>query len=216
MEYRGELYEVLKCENEYMIHPSVFGILPLWKDSSPFDFSMKVTLDNYKITLDQMWVDADCMMPVINGVAPKVQFEEKQSQGVTYEDLDVQILYTGSILVANTLVNDYDMEVPEGEKYPCFCYKVVYEYVFENGILITTIDHSRAMLRIRKNLDLGYRYLNKKRDRRCIEQFIKTSLVGDYKLKKNKKKKELYLAQMRSLYKERPDVKVEMKLNKLK
>lgn len=201
IEYRGEQFEVLECEHQYILHPQVFGILPVWKESSHFDFSMNFKLDEYKLTMNQMWVEADCAMPVINGIAPQYKTKNEQ-EGVIYDSLNIPIQYTGAILMAHTKVNVYGIVPEEQETLPCFCYKVVYEYIFENGILITTIDHSRAMVRIRKNLDLGYRDWNKKRDRRCIQQFIKTSLVGDYKLPRSKKKKEAYMSLMRAMYKE--------------
>lgn len=191
-----------------MFHPQVFGIHPIWKESSPFDFRMEIVLDNYKISLHRMWVKADCAMPVINGISPQY-FAEGLKEGVIYDKLDIPILYTGAILLAHTKLNDYGIRPEAEEGLPCFCYKSVYEYIFENGILITTIDHSRSMLRIRKNIDFGYRDWNKKRDQRCIERFMKTSFVGDYK-KVSKKKTDEYLCEMRKLYKDSPCIMVEM------
>lgn len=212
IEIKGEQFEVLSCENQFILHPLVFGILPVWKDSSPFDFELQISLDNYKIALHEMWVEADCALPIINGILPKY-VSRHERDGALYDKLNIPIQYTGAILMAHTLVNDYGIQRSEGQNYPCFCYKVVYEYIFENGILITTIDHSRAMIRIRKNLDLGYRDIKKKRDLKCIQQFIKTSLVGDYKQLKRRKKLENYLSNMRELYKEHPCISLEINID---
>ncbi len=209
---KGEQFEVLNCENQFIFHPVVLGISPVWKMNSPYDFDLRMELDNYKISLRQMWVHSDCVMPIVNEVVPKYGALEKK-EGVLYNNLDIPIQYTGAILMAHTLVNDYGVHIIEGQKYPCYCYKVVYEYVFENGILITTIDHSRAMLRIRKNIDLGYRNLNKKRDMRCIQQFVKSSFIGNYKVTKSKKKLEDYLANMRELYKDNPCIEVKINID---
>lgn len=211
IEIKGEQFDVLSCENQFIFHPLVFSILPVWKDSSPFDFTLDFKVDNYKIELCSMWLEVDCTLPVINGVVPKPTVMNNH-EGVIYEKLAIPVQYTGAVLMANTIVNDYDITPDDRGIYPCFCYKVVYEYIFENGILITTIDHSRAMLRIRKNLDLGYRDWNKKRDKRCINQFIKTSFVGNYKKKRNKKREE-YLANMCKLYKENPGISLEINID---
>ena len=37
------------------------------------------------------------------------------------------------------------------------------------------------MKRVRMNLNCGYRTLDKKKDVRCIQKFIRESFVGDYK-----------------------------------
>lgn len=214
IEMKGEQFEVLNCENQFILHPLVFGILPVWKESSPFDFNLQISLENYKMALHQMWVEADCALPMINGILPKYTSSHGRD-GALYDKLNIPLQYSGAILMANSFVNDYGIQLEQGQKYPCYCYKVVYEYIFENGILITTIDHSRAMIRIRKNLDLGYRDLTKKRDFKCIEQFIKTSLVGDYKPSKSKKKQENYFSKMRDLYKEHPCIRVELNMDSL-
>lgn len=214
IEIKGEQFEVLNCENQFIVHPLVFGILPVWKESSPFDFNLHISLENYKIALCQMWVEADCALPKINGILPKY-ISNHGKDGALYDKLNIPLQYSGAILMANSLVNDYGIQPEQGKSHPCFSYKVVYEYIFENGILITTIDHSRAMIRIRKNLDLGYRNLTKMRDFKCIEQFVKTSMVGDYKPLKSKKKQERYFTKMRELYKEDPCIRVEINMDSL-
>ena len=211
VEYRGEDFIVLNCEKQHMIHPVVFGILPVWKDTSPFEFELKLKLDNYKLSLQNLWVHVDCALPVINQVSPNPAVRHNIN-GYEYQELQVPALYSGAVMVANTLVDSYGSEVEENEPYPCFCYKQIYELVFDHGILITTIDHSRDMRRIRKNIDLGYRDWNKKRDRRCIEHFIQNSLIGDYKPVKSIKKQERYLASMRAEYRENPVAQVEIKV----
>jgi len=209
LEYKGEEYVVLNCEKQHIIHPVVFGILPVWRDSSPFEYRMKLQLESYKLSLKDFWVYVDCALPVINGAAPRIGTCGETS-GYEYQHMNVPILYSGAVLAARTLVNDYGIEREEGECAPCFCYKEVYELIFDHGILITTIDHSRDMKRVRKNIDLGYRDWNKKRDQRCIRHFIKNSMVGDYKITKSKKKEEKYLAQMRADYRVNDALQVEI------
>jgi len=115
-----------------------------------------------------------------------------------YYDINQPLHYTGSITIADDFVKDYSMN--DTGQAPCFCYKCILELIFEDGILITTIDHSRDMLRIRKNIELGLRSLSKKRDFRCIEHFIKSTFIGNYKPFSSPKKSKKYLNKMKKQY----------------
>ncbi len=87
--------------------------------------------------------------------------------------------YSGSIVIGRGLVTtDYQIH---GEKIPCYSYKEVLELIFSQGIIVTAINHSKAMKRVRMNLDGGYRTLSKKKDVRCIERFLRDSFVGLYR-----------------------------------
>ena len=81
--------------------------------------------------------------------------------------------------------------------------------------MITTIDHSKAMLRVRKNIDKGYRDLGKFRDRKCIDQFIRTSLLGTYRKTHSLRKKMKCLDRMKDLYLNYPSIRVEGIANRL-
>lgn len=197
---KEEEYTVLVCENEYIFHPSVFGICPVWSDSSPYEYDMEIILENYKVSLNYLWVSSDCAYPLIHQVFPK-PCTKNEMEGVEYNNLDLPITYSGTILLTKEVVNDYGFE-----EVPCYGYKKVLECVFENGILITTVDHSKAMLRIRKNLDLGYRNLDIRRDERCINHFLKTSLIGKYRLFRNTKRRQKYLNDMKLSYQNNPSI----------
>lgn len=90
--------------------------------------------------------------------------------------------YTGSIVIGTQFINNYS----KNNEMPCYGYKIVKELVFSEGNLTTTIDHSKAMLRIRRNLELGLKSLDKKRDVKCIEHFINSSFAGDYDMPKKR------------------------------
>ncbi len=94
-------------------------------------------------------------------------------------ELMIPNAYSGSIVIGRGLIdNDYLLQV---NGIPCYGYEEVIELIFSQGILVTTINHSRAMKRVRMNLDCGYRTLDKKKDVRCIQKFLRDSFVGDYK-----------------------------------
>ena len=201
---KEEVFDVLMHENQYLFHPVLLNHGSLEKSKLLEPKELNIELVSYKLILKHMRVESDEELPTIQGVVPDRELE--LSNIGTYHDLDLDMKYTGAILMANTLVNTYGDEPDQAGNYPCYCYKVVYEYVFEQGILVTTIDHSRAMLRIRKNLDLGYRSLDKKRDYRCIRRFIKASLIGRYK---STKKYEKYNHNFQAICEQYKDIVVE-------
>lgn len=94
-------------------------------------------------------------------------------------DLMIPNTYSGSIVIGRGLVTtEYHMH---GKKIPCYCYEEVIELIFSQGILVTAINHSRAMKRVRMNLEGRYRTLSKRKDVRCIDRFLRDSFVGMYR-----------------------------------
>lgn len=85
------------------------------------------------------------------------------------------VKYSGGVLIAKDLLEEYK------EYEDLFSYETVLELIFKNGCLITTVDHSKAMLRIRRNLEQGLRSLTKARDRICIKRFLNRTMICDYR-----------------------------------
>jgi len=162
--YHENQYNILAVEQEFVVHPSVFGLLPLHKAALNQPFTSQLHIEDYKLILDKLELVNDETLSACSSD------EEKVSLGTT-------ISYQGTILIGANLVQEYYIE----DKLACFSYQKVYELVFDKGQLITTIDQSKAMLKIRKNIDTGLRNLSKNRDLRCIKRFLNSSLVGDYK-----------------------------------
>ncbi|KSV60076.1 hypothetical protein [Acetivibrio ethanolgignens] len=91
------------------------------------------------------------------------------------EDLHIPLSYNGSVLLVRELLERY------AEYKPLYGYKKLMELIFDHGKLITAIDHSRAMYRIRRNLEAGLRDMANPKDARCILSFIDDLFVGKYK-----------------------------------
>ncbi len=197
-------YLILKCEMKTIYQPDILGISPLWSDDQDFECSGIFEIKEYQLYLNSFNVTAARSFPVVNGVEPELMFSEKGIETVQYNKVMIPIKFTGAVIIGNTLVKNYGTE----EEIPCYSYKEVREYIFQDGKLVTTIDHSKAMLRIRKNLDLGLRDLSKARDIKCIRHYLKTSFVGDYEHPENsgkaKRKKKLsfnsYLQKIKNYY----------------
>jgi hypothetical protein len=158
--YNNISYRILNAEHECIIHPLVLGLLPITKDSLQRSFSCDFHVYDYHLILDRM--------ELTDG-------NQKDQQQLK---IGMQVLYSGVILLGANLVKEY---YEKSGNLTCFSYQNVIELIFENGMLITTVDQSKAMLRIRKNIEMGLRSLNKSRDLRCIKRFMNSSFVGDYK-----------------------------------
>lgn len=94
---------------------------------------------------------------------------------VKKENLHIPLSYNGSVLLVRELLERY-MEYK-----PLYGYKKLIELIFDHGKLTTAIDHSRAMYRIRRNLEAGLRDMTNPKDARCILSFIDDLFVGKYK-----------------------------------
>ncbi len=177
--YKDKEYKIIAIEQEFLVHPTAFGILPLNKAAVDCDFSAEFYLDDYKLYLDKFILH--------NSGANDRQF---QFNGC-------RISYYGAILIAADLINDYCIK---SNSCACFSYQNVKELIFEDGILVTSIDQNKAMYRIRKNLELGLRDLKSNRDLRCVNRFLDSALVGDYKPFKFNFSRNKYLKEMKSFY----------------
>ncbi len=167
--YSETEYQILAIEQEFIIHPAALGLLPLTSVSLQFPFRSSFHIEDYKLILDAM---------TVLGSNPLNSYNAKPEEDVLKDYSSLQLFYNGAILIGTGLIKEYYLK---GNTPACFSYQNVYELIFEDGQLITTVDQSKAMLRIRKNLELNLRTLYKPRDAHCILRFINTSLVGDYK-----------------------------------
>lgn len=187
--YFDKKYHILNAEQEFIVHPAAFGLLPLTKVSLQSPFTCEFHIEDYRLIMDRL--------TIVNDTAGNAGMGKMEENDMECEMNDCQIPYTGAILIGSRPVREY---YRKDGKLACFSYQNVFELVFEEGILKTTIDQSKAMLRIRKNIELKFRSLNSSRDLRCIKHFMNTSFIGDYKtfiLPYNRMK---YLKEMKKKY----------------
>lgn len=177
--YSDKEYSVLAMEQEYIVHPAAFGLVPLAKSSLQCSFSLILHIDDYHLFLDRI-------------VLHNCDDSDKH-----YEFEKCMVSYNGAILIGANPVNEYYLKDSQPA---CFSYQNVKEFVFADGVLITTVDQNKAMLRIRKNIELGLRNLTKKRDLRCIKKFMNTAFIGDYKPIKISRSRMKYLRDMKKDY----------------
>lgn len=173
------IYKIILTEQEFIVHPSALNLLPLTKTSILLPFSVALHIENYQLYLDAL------VLHHADGSENRYEFEHRK------------VFYNGTILIGSGLIKEYNMN---DTKPTCFSYQNVKELVFHDGALTTTVEQSRAMLRIRKNLELGLRTLDKSRDLRCINRFMNSSFIGDYKPFKLSVNRIRYLQDMKAKY----------------
>ena len=86
-----------------------------------------------------------------------------------YKNVNLQIKYSGKILVGDDFIRDYYIHIGYQR---AWAYKTLIEFVFEDGNLIETIDHSDIAERLRKEIDDGRRF---KEERKNIPFFVADS-----------------------------------------
>ncbi len=93
----------------------------------------------------------------------------------TYDNVNLLIPYNGKILLGDKFLRDYYIHMGYQQ---AFAYEILIEFVFENGKLIETIDHSEMVKKMRESMDLDELI-----DRKNVTKFINDSFSLDYKTK---------------------------------
>lgn len=187
--FKEEFYSVLLREADNLLMQVIEEHKPIWK-SYAGDVIASYDIKDYKLLLDDLILDKRLMKE-----NEKFCDQEPSVDVVTgnkvLQKLECTVGYTGGIVIGRELVNTYHL--PENlSEYPCYCYKYVYELIFDQGVLTMSIDHSKAMMRIRMNIEKGFRNVKNSKDLRCINSFLKQTFCSNYarnqKLRKWKKK----------------------------
>lgn len=165
--YKGETNSLLLFEGEQIYNSS-------GKKNQPCFCTYY--LEGYQLMIDSLMIRCGTDFPFIYNNPPSEIHEIGSIRFIEYKGLMEPVAYSGGIVIGREFVYDFGFT----EDYPCFCYRNVMELIFQDGRLVTSIDHQKTMIRIRKNLKLGLRSLKKGKDSRCIRQYIKHSLVGHY------------------------------------
>lgn len=175
--YKGECYKLLLSEEDRIFIPSQLAFDRFWSNLQENDVHTTFIVDGYKLWLQSIMVPFQNNYPVICNVEPlRVKLEDNGKEYLEYQGLFESVSYTGGIIISKDIIWPYT----EKELSPCYCYKKVIELIFVEGTLVTTIDHSKAMVRIRMNIEKGLRDRNNFRDARCIRRFIRKSFVCHY------------------------------------
>lgn len=95
-----------------------------------------------------------------------------------YENVQLLIPYTGKILLGKDFLSKYYIHM--GYQRP-FAYKTLIEFIFEDGIPLDIIDHSKTAEKLRQSINLKDPMWNLGGE--SIPQFVEDSFTLDYKTK---------------------------------
>lgn len=178
MIFHDQEYEVIMIESESLITEKEIDQDILGIEHANLNYHCFFEVKEYRLYL------RTCEIICVHGYRAVLQesnrgYNDSNITENSSSELMIPNIYSGSIVIGKGLIaNDY---LSHSNEIPCYGYEEVIELIFSQGILVTTINHSRAMKRVRMNLDCGYRTLDKKKDVRCIQKFLRDSFVGDYK-----------------------------------
>ena len=113
--------------------------------------------------------------PVFNGVAP---IQSEWHSMMVYKDLNLFMNYTGKIVLGRGFINKYYIHMGFQQ---AWAYEEVIELVFENGVVVNTINHNETVSRIREEHDNDPEF----REASCEDmiKYIKNCFSLDAKVK---------------------------------
>lgn len=180
--FKEEFYTVLLREADNLLTQVIDDHKPIWK-SYAGDVIASYNLSQHMLVLEDVILEKNLMKENEKFCEQEPSIDMVTGNKVL-ERLGYPVNYTGGIIIAKDLANTYTFSETLSE-YPCYCYKYVYELIFEQGALTISVDHSKAMMRIRMNIEKGYRNLKNSKDSRCIHRFLSQTFCRDYE--KNRK-----------------------------
>lgn len=104
---------------------------------------------------------------------------EKHMGHREYKNINIPIDFTGKILLGNNFLSKYYIHMGFQRAY---AYKELKEFVFEQGILVETTDHSKMAKKIRQELEATCDDLSHP-DGGNILKFVEDSFSTDYAVK---------------------------------
>lgn len=186
--FKDETYKVLLEEKDCLIMKLINENRSLWR-SYRGKAEGKYIIKDFQLVLTDLYFQ-EKLLNKDEQLLEQSPIIDEFTGNCAFHDLDTNVPYTGGVVIVKDFYEDFDYE----KEFPCYCYKTVYELIFEEGLLVTAIDHSKAMVRIRMNINKGLRNVDKKKDQRCINKFIKDTLYKRYGKRKKMQewKRSLY------------------------
>ena len=148
---RGE-YEIIALSEPIRFLPIEYGLKPQGVMTSCWrGYWCEYVIERKRLKLDSLHIHTE------NDIYPDFcgRTVEPEARGVgnghrKYENVNLPIPYTGRMLLGDRFIEKYYIHLGYQRAY---AYKKLIELVFEDGILIKTINHSWKAKRIRKEID---------------------------------------------------------------
>ena len=156
--YQGGEFTIVTMNNKLEFHPYEYGLSPsaistgCWRG-----YWCHYKISDQGIFLDKLHIHCgNENYPEINGISVKQNGKEPfEYMGYrVYNGLNIKVNYTGSILVGDGFIQDYYRHMGYQRSYS---YKILKEFVFNNGTLVDVVDHSKLAESIREFIESASR-----------------------------------------------------------
>lgn len=151
--FRGSNYSIVAISTPIRFDPANFGITPMSIVTSCWaGYWCEYDISEKGIVLKNLYINAkDDNYPAINGVEAmkdkKGKFEYMGHH--LYKDVQIPMKYTGKILVGKDFLREYYIHMGYQR---AWAYQTLVEFIFEDGILLDTIDHSQMAEKLREEM----------------------------------------------------------------
>ena len=147
--YQDKKYSIIALSKPLDFKPQKYSIIPqAIKNFCWNGFWCEYNIDNDGIKVKNLYINSkDKKYPSINGVYAD---EEHILGHHLYRNIDLYLNYSGSIVAGSDFINNEKTHLGYLKS---FAYKIVKEFVFEEGRLIHVIDHSSFISKINQMIN---------------------------------------------------------------
>ncbi len=145
--YKEDNYDLIGLKGSNLFNPEEYGVFPIMASTACYrGFVAEYNITDKQLILNSLMLRSnEEKLNEINGVAAKKE-EKVMMFNFLYEDLNLPIKFTGFILLGKDFINE--MYVHMGYQRP-IAYKIVIEFQFKEGELVTINDFSEIIEKLR-------------------------------------------------------------------
>lgn len=145
--HQGQEFSLVDGASE-LFKPADFQLAPIPASTGCWRGTLALyTILDARLVLETLWVNlSELQGPIINGSAPGGRTGRYGMFNNVYQNIDLRIPHTGSLLIANEFIPELYIHMGF---HPAWKYRKVLGLMFEDGKLLSESDLSEAMARIR-------------------------------------------------------------------
>ena len=181
--FNGEDFSLTGFTDKIPFYPGDYAITPkgvssaCWRGFYRIFSIVNNELVLKKFNVNDANIENNISGPKINGVKPNLNTKGRSFFNKSYENIDLKIAYTGSILIGKGFIRDLYVHMGF---HPAWKFKKVFELTFDKGNLIETIDLSEKMVEVRKEVEKKKTIKNNEIEVNEIAKWIKESFNQKY------------------------------------
>ncbi len=155
--YNKKKYEIVMTEEKTLFDAFSLGLLPKERKNETVIIRGTYQIEEFVLYLKEFTV----CYPGTNEIVKK-------------ENLQIPLSYCGGLVIVDDMLEEYK------DYSPLYGYQELLELIFEDGQLVMTANHSRAMYRVRRTLESGLKDMSNYQDAKRIERFVRHQFVQKY------------------------------------